>query len=155
MSNYNKVIMMGHLTADPLSKKVNDQTVAQFTLATNRKGKKPDGTPIEDVCFIDIELWSFQAELAVKYLKKGFSVLVEGRLKQAHWTKDGIERSKHAISCEKLVLLDNREGNPCEGKPCEDKSCECTLPTKQVHTSVGHKGMGIKKETSELDDLPF
>jgi single-strand DNA-binding protein len=144
MSNYNKVIMMGHLTADPLSKKVNDQTVAQFTLATNRKGKKPDGTPVEDVCFIDVELWSFQAELAVKYLKKGFSVLVEGRLKQAHWTKDGVERSKHAISCEKLVLLDNREGKPCEGAPREGKPCEVS-PTKQE----------VKKETSELDDLPF
>lgn len=142
MPNFNNVVFIGHLTADPMFKQVGQGTVGQFTLAANRKGKRKDGSVSEEVCFIDIEVWNSQADVAKKFLKRGSAALVAGRLKQAKWqAKDGTERSKHIIVCETLQLIgganttDNTTTTTTTSKPATPKSA----PAKQ----------------EEFDDLPF
>ena len=55
MPNYNKVILMGHLTRDPQMKMLPSQTpLTEFGIAVNRKWKTQAGEDRDEVAFIDI-----------------------------------------------------------------------------------------------------
>ena len=155
MASYNRIIFMGHLTSDPVGKLVGENMASRFTLAANRKYKKGDET-VEEVCFIDVEAWRTQADIAMKYLKKGHLVQVEGRLKQAKWIKDGVEKSKHGIVCDGIVLLE----------PLSDKTSvpHTSVPitkqdVKEFIKKVESKDTSVKQAENpvieDIDELPF
>lgn len=81
----NKVILFGNLTRDPELKALpTGNQVATFGIATNRRVKK--GEQWESVPeFHNIVAWGRQAEVCAQYLKKGSSVLVEGRIQTRSW----------------------------------------------------------------------
>lgn len=108
MASYNRIIMMGNLTRDPEYKQVGSgQGVCRFGLASNRQFKnKQTGTMVQEVCFVDIDVWGAQAESCNQYLQKGRAVLVEGRLKLDSWQdQDGNKRSKHSIVADRVTFL--------------------------------------------------
>ena len=108
MASYNRVIMMGNLTRDPEHKQLaSGQAVCRFGLASNRQFKnKQTGTMVQEVCFIDVDVWGPQAESCRQYLNKGRAVLVEGRLKLDSWQdNDGAKRSKHTIVADRVTFL--------------------------------------------------
>lgn len=90
--DYNKVIIAGRLTADPELKAIpNGESVAQFSLALNRKDKQ--GAETTD--FFDCVAYGKTAESIAAHLRKGRAVLLEGRLRQRRWeSKEGEKRSK-------------------------------------------------------------
>ena len=47
--------------------------------------------------FVDVDAWDKLGELCGQYLKKGRSVLVEGRLQSDTWEKDGQKHQKLKI----------------------------------------------------------
>lgn len=104
---FNKVILVGNLTRDvELRYLPSGSALAKISLATNRKYKKQDGTPTEEVCYIDVNLFGRTAEVANQYLSKGSQVLVEGRLVLESWTDNtGAKRSRHTISAESMQML--------------------------------------------------
>ncbi len=114
---FNKVIMAGNLTRDvELRYLPNGSAVANTAIATNRKFKKQDGTPGEEVCFTDITFFGRSAEIANQYLKRGSKVLVDGRLKLDQWTdQNGGKRSKHSIIVETMQMLGSRDDNQSVG----------------------------------------
>lgn len=140
MASYNRIIFAGHLTSDPMGKLVGKDMACRFTLAYNARWKDKEGKDVEEVCFVDIETWRTNADIAMKYLKKGHLVLVEGRLKQAKWIKDGVEKSKHVIACDKIVLLEAMEK-------------KTAMPTNEIDKSIPDKSVTDKSVT--IDDLPF
>lgn len=87
--NFNKAIVAGNLTKDP-EKAVTDSgtTVVNFTVATNRYYSTDDGTRKQDTEYHDVVFFGKTAENIKKYLAKGSSVLVEGRLKTRSWEDD-------------------------------------------------------------------
>ncbi|MCL4380405.1 single-stranded DNA-binding protein [Candidatus Dependentiae bacterium] len=108
MASYNRVVLIGNLTRDPELKQLNNgQAVCRLGLAVNRQMKnRQTGAPINEVCFIDIDVWGAQAESCRQYLQKGRPVLVEGRLKFDSWQDaEGQTRSKHSIVAERVVFL--------------------------------------------------
>ena len=108
MANYNRIIMMGNLTRDPEHKQLSSgQAVCRFGLASNRQFKnKQTGTMVQEVCFVDVDVWGPQAESCRQFLSKGRSVLVEGRLKFDTWQEqDGTKRSKHFIVADRVTFL--------------------------------------------------
>jgi len=112
MASYNKVMMIGNLTRDPqLSYTPSQTAVVDFGLATNRKWTAQDGSQREDTCFVDCRAFGKPAETINKYLAKGRSVFVEGRLTFDSWTaQDGSKRSKHRITVENFQFLGDRGG---------------------------------------------
>ena len=70
MASFNKVILMGNMTADPeLKQTTSGISVCSFTIAVNRRGAKAtDGQPTVD--FIDIVAWRQSAEFVSRYFKK-------------------------------------------------------------------------------------
>lgn len=108
MSSFNRVIMVGNLTRDPDYKQLTSgQAVCRLGLASNRQFKnKQSGDMIQEVCYIDIDVWGPQAESCRQYLQKGRPVLVEGRLKLDSWDDaNGQKRSKHSIVADRVVFL--------------------------------------------------
>ena len=107
---FNRIIMLGNITREcELRYLQNGGAVCTTGLATNRRYKKQDGSPSEDVCFIDITFFGRTAEIANQYVSRGKKVLDEGRLKLEQWTdQNGAKRSKHSITVETLQMMEGK-----------------------------------------------
>lgn len=108
MAGYNRVVLVGNLTRDPEHKQLTSgQSVCRLGIATNRQFKnRQTGAMVQEVCYIDIDVWGPQAESCRQYLQKGRSVLIEGRLKLDSWEDtNGQNRSKHSIVADRVVFL--------------------------------------------------
>ena len=99
MPSFNRVIVMGNLTRDPDVREVgmNAVKVCRFSLAINERRKDRSGNVIDMPTFVDVDAWDKLGELCGQYLKKGRSVLVEGRLQSDTWEKDGQKLQKLKI----------------------------------------------------------
>ena len=120
MANFNKVIMAGRLTRDPQMTYLPSQTaVVEFGLATNRRwNDRATGQQREETCFVDCRCFGRQAEVVNQYLRKGASILIEGRLQLDTWEgKDGVRRSKHRIMVDRFEFLDSRQTAGQAGAP--------------------------------------
>src|SRR5476651_2845975 len=85
----NSVNIMGNLTRDPeLKYTPSGKSVCSLSIANNRVYSK-GSEKVTEVSYFDVEVWGVVAENCAKYLKKGNGVIVEGRLKQDRWEKDG------------------------------------------------------------------
>lgn len=109
MASFNKVIVVGRLTRDPEQKTIGSgSSVTECGLAINESYKTKDGESKESTCFIDVSVWGKQGDNCAVYLSKGSQVLVEGRLQQDTWEKDGQKRSKHKLTADRVVFLDSK-----------------------------------------------
>ena len=99
MPSFNRVIVMGNLTRDPDVREVgmNAVKVCRFSLAINERRKDRSGNVIDMPTFVDVDAWDKLGELCGQYLKKGRSVLLEGRLQSDTWEKDGQKHQKLKI----------------------------------------------------------
>ena len=89
--NTNSVIITGNVTRDAELRYTSTQKpVLGFTVACNRQGQ--DGQSAAD--FFPVVLWGKSAEALEKYLTKGKSVLVKGRLQtRSYESKTGEKRT--------------------------------------------------------------
>ncbi len=140
MASYNKVILMGNLTRDPEMRYTpNGTPVASFAIAVNRKYKQGEETK-EEVSYIDIVVFGKQAENCSKYLGKGDSVLIDGRLQQRRWeTEDGQKRSKHEVVAQAVQFMPKRGA----GSAPEPSEGQGDVPAEQAG------------EGPVADDIPF
>lgn len=109
MAGYNRIIMVGNLTRDPEFKQVGNGQLCRLSIASNRSFKnRQTGMLVQEVCYVDVDVWGAQAETCRQYLAKGRAVLVEGRLKLDTWQDaQGANRSKHSIAADRVVFLAN------------------------------------------------
>tara|TARA_B110000003_G_scaffold203650_1_gene202357 strand:+ start:140 stop:535 length:396 start_codon:yes stop_codon:yes gene_type:complete len=131
MAGVNKVILVGNLGKDPEVRYLdNGVAVANFSLATTENYKNKEGERVSQTEWHNIVLWRGLAEVAEKWLKKGSSVYVEGKIRTRKWEdKDGNTRYSTEILGDNMTMLG--------GKPVSES------PTESVQVSG-------KKE-----DLPF
>lgn len=109
MASFNKVILVGNLTRKPELRTVSTGSkVTDIGMAINDRRKDQSGQWVEDTTYVDVTLWGAQAEVAEKYLDKGSSVLIEGRLKLDQWETDGQKRSKLKVVGERMQMLGGR-----------------------------------------------
>ena len=87
MASFNKVILVGNMTADPELKQTTSGTsVCSFSIAYNRRPSKGAEQNQQTVDFFNIVAWSQTAEFVSRYFKKGMPILVCGRLQTRKWT---------------------------------------------------------------------
>ena len=118
MASYATAFLIGKLARDPeLRTTPQGKAICSFSVAVNRKSRAED-----EVSFFDIEAWEKTAELCQKFLAKGRSVMVAGRLKQDAWTDktSGQKRSKIKVIANDVQFLDP--------KPAEAGSGESSAP---------------------------
>ena len=83
---FNKAIVIGNLTRDPeLRALPSGIKVCSFSLATNRVWKDKNGVKQESADYHNVVVFGRQAETVAQYMKKGSSMLVEGRMQTRSW----------------------------------------------------------------------
>ena len=117
MASLNKVFLIGNLTRDPdLRNTPSGAAVCEFGLAVNRRFTA-NGQDREETCFVDITVWSKAAENCKRFLEKGSSVMVEGRLQLDQWDDrdGGGKRSKLRVVAEQVQFLGGRRDSGDQG----------------------------------------
>lgn len=110
MASFNKVILIGNMTADPELKNTQSGiSVCTFSIAVNRKFSKEG----EQACdFITIQAWRQTAEFVTRYFKKGKPILVCGQLQTRTWTdKDGNKRYATEVVADEVSFVGNNESS--------------------------------------------
>ena len=141
----NKVILIGNLGADPEIREMSDGTkMAKFSIATSEKYTNRDGQLISNTDWHNIVLWRRTAEVAEKYLKKGDSVCIEGKLKTRSWDdENGNKRYATDVQGDNMTMLGSRR----DANNTESSYSASSLDNKEnAHTGPN---------TESIDNLPF
>jgi single-strand DNA-binding protein len=113
MLSYNRVILLGNLTRDPeLRYTPKGTAIAKIGLAVNRVWTNESGEKKEEVTFVDVDIFGRTAENVGQYIRKGGSILIEGRLKLDQWDdkQTGQKRQKLGVVAESVQFLGNKAG---------------------------------------------
>lgn len=113
---YHRVIIVGNLGSDPEMRYTPDGTpVTNFSVATNYRRNKPDGTQYEETTWFRVTTWRQLAETCNQYLSKGRQVFIEGRLRPDEnggprvWTgNDGQPRASFEVTASTVRFLGGR-----------------------------------------------
>lgn len=122
----NKVILLGHLGADPEVRYTQGGTaVANLRIATNESyNDKTSGERVEKTEWHRVVAWGKLAEIVGQYLKKGRQVYIEGSLQTRQYQdQQGNTRYSTEIKANDLVMLGGRGeggGGAGEGGGGED-----------------------------------
>jgi single-strand DNA-binding protein len=118
MAGVNKVILVGNLGKDPEIRHLEGGTaVAKFTLATSESYKDKSGQRIDQTEWHNIVVWRGLAEVAEKYLKKGMTIYVEGKLRTRSWDdKEGKKNYTTEIVADTFTILSKKESNSSQSK---------------------------------------
>lgn len=149
MADFNKVILIGRLVADPELKTTQSGiSVTSFRIAVNRKVSK-DATPVAD--FFDIVAWRFTAEFVCKYFAKGRQILICGSLQTRQWNdKDGNKRISFEIVADEAHFVDSK--NASGGAPSGGGQ-SAGQPGGQFSST--YEDSPKFEEISPEDDFPF
>ena len=126
MSSVNKVILLGNLGQDPELKYTGSGVaVCNFSIATSEKTKDKEITEWHRVI-----VWQKSAENCAKYLTKGSSVYIEGRIQTRSWEDgDGNKRYSTEIVAQTVQFLGGNGEREEEGGEEETEIEEAPAPT--------------------------
>lgn len=127
MASLNKVLLIGNLTRDPELRYLTggNSAVCEFGIAINRRFMQASGQEKDETCFLEIVVWGKQAETCSRFLQKGSTVFIEGRLVYDQWTEKDTQkkRSRIRVTAERVQFLSGRrdeQGAPGEMPPEDD-----------------------------------
>ena len=142
----NKVILVGNLGQKPEMRYTATQTaVANLSIATRESWKdKESGENRDKTEWHRVVFFGSLAEIAEKYLDKGSSVYVEGKIQTRKWQdKDGNDRYTTEVLGNQLTMLGSRSSSDSSNQtdnssntpfPDDDSGAvsytHLTLPTK-------------------------
>ena len=110
MADYNHVTLLGRLINEPEIKKVGDERMRTgFTLAVNRPYKDGSGKSVAD--FFNIVSWGKLAEICNEYVKKGETILVDGRIQSRSYEQDEQTKWITEIVADSFSFLGRKNGN--------------------------------------------
>ena len=149
MASFNKVILIGNMTADPELKQTSSGiSVCSFSIAINRKFAKEG----EQTCdFITIQTWRQTAEFVSKYFKKGKPILVCGQLQQRTWTDtQGQKRYATEVVADEVSFV--APASQTAGAPAGGSSY---TPDAYASPSFGSAQGASFEEIPNDESLPF
>lgn len=155
MASVNKVILIGNLGKDPEVRHLEGGVaVARFPLATSETFKDKTGQRQEKTEWHNIVLWRGLAEVAEKYLRKGQSVFIEGKIRTNQYQdKEGVQRYSTEIVADNMTMLGGRgEGGSSEGGSNFQGSNTAAATGSFGGGSTAAAGVA---QNDEPDDLPF
>lgn len=144
----NKAMVFGNLTRDPEMRALpSGQQVCSFGIATNYTYKDRDGKRVEKSDFHNIVVFGVQAENCSKYLRKGASAYVEGRLQTQSWEKDGVKQYRTEIVADR-VQFGPRVGGGEGGGSTTPQSVQASAPQQS-------NAPEYPQEDINPEDIPF
>lgn len=119
----NKVILIGHLGADPeLRYTQNQEAVLRIRLATSESFVGRDGVRRTRTEWHSVQVWGKRAEGLNTFLKKGRRICVEGRLQHRSWEDQATRTKRFAtdIVARDVLVLDGAPRD--EQRDAEERS---------------------------------
>lgn len=149
----NKVMLIGNLGRDPdVRATQNGQKIANMTLATSdSRFNKATGQRDEHTEWHRLVMFGNQAEVAEKYLKKGKTIFVEGRIQTRKWTdKENQERTTVEIVVDQFTMLGSARDGESSGN-----SGGYDAPAKSFSGGSAPAPKKISEEAPFDDEIPF
>ncbi len=149
--NFNKAIIAGNLTDDPEKRSTDSgTTVVNFSVATNRYYSNQAGERQQETEYHDVVFFGKTAENIAKYLSKGSSVLLEGRIQTRSWDgQDGKTRYNTEIVGQSIQFgpregaSGGRNSSPSRNKKQNKKQEDEEIPVIE------------EDEDIDVEDIPF
>lgn len=150
---------MGNLGADPEVRHLESGSkVANISIATSESYTNRNGERVEQTEWHRVELWDRLADLCEKYLSKGRTVYVEGKIRTNEYQdKDGITRYDKRIRATNMTFVGGR--NDDQGS---DDNQDNTAPARPANSSNAssltantNASSSSASSTDDMDDLPF
>jgi len=156
MSGVNKVILIGNLGKDPEVRHLdNGATVANFSIATTESYKdRNSGQRVDQTEWHNIVLWRGLADVAEKYLHKGDSVYIEGKLRTRSWEKDGVTRYTTEIVGDQMTMLGGKKSDQGDTNNYQGNQQQSNNQS-QGNQNTTSAPANTPDTNSEMDDLPF
>lgn len=116
---YQQIVVVGNLGRDPEMRYTPSGTpVTSLSVATNRKYTGSDGQVVKETTWFRVSVFGKSAETCAQYLKKGSSVLIEGRLTpdkqtggpRVYQRPDGTNGATYEVFANTVRFLSSREG---------------------------------------------
>ena len=145
----NKAILIGNLTRDPeLRSLPNGTKVCSFSIATNRVWKDKAGVRQESADYHNVVVFGRQAENVAQYMKKGSSILVEGRIQTRSWDDKNTGEKKYRTE----IVADRTQFGP--------KGNGAGVSSSPAKTENGAGGENVDtieypEEDINPEDIPF
>lgn len=123
--------------------------VASFSVATNRVWKDKNGAKQESTDYHNIVVFGRQAEIVNQFLRKGSSVLVEGRIQTRSWDgPDGNKKYKTEIVADRVQFGPKKNGGePAGAAPAVREAGEEEAPPIDT--------IEYPADEVNVDDIPF
>jgi single-strand DNA-binding protein len=154
--SFNKITIVGNLGRDPeLRYTPQGNAVCNFTMATNEKRRDKSGESQDVTTWFRITLWGKQAENASKYLTKGSSIYIEGRLRVEEWSdRDGKNRYTLDVHATDMQFIGAR-GDEMSGGAGNSGASSGGGYSQNDFGDDSHSGGGVSASTPTDDDIPF
>ena len=146
---FNRAIIIGNLTRDPELKSLpSGIQVATVGIATNRVWKDKNGAKQESTDFHNIVVFGRQAETLAQYLRKGSSVLVEGRMQTRSWdAADGTKRYRTEVVADRVQFgPKNAQSGMTSAKVSKPEDTNEAPPVESIE---------YPEDNINVDDIPF
>jgi len=146
MSGVNKVILVGHLGANPeVRYTAGGQAVANLRLATTERWVNKNGERTEQTEWHRVVAWGKLAEICSQYLTKGKQIYVEGKIRTRQWQdQQGQKRYSTEVVANNMVMLGRATDAPMNADE------PVTVPADDYAGAPGDLDTGGGE-----DDLPF
>jgi single-strand DNA-binding protein len=140
----NKAILIGNLTRDPELKSLpSGIKVCSFSLATNRVWKDKSGVRQESADYHNVVVFGRQAETVAQYMKKGSSILVEGRMQTRSWDDKNSGEKKYRTE----IIADRTQFGP--------RGSGAGATSGGGAPSAGAQGSSAKSGSEEIDSIEY
>ncbi len=158
MASVNKAIILGNLGQDPeLRYTPNGAAVCTLNVATTDVRKDQSGARQENTEWHRVVVWNKQAENCAKYLTKGRSVYIEGRIQTRSWDdQSGQKRYSTEIIAQTVQFIG---GAASAGRGSMDNSTNANQNAMNSFTPPPADNKPEQSfggpESISLDDIPF
>ena len=156
MASINKVMLIGNLGKDPEIRYMpSGDAIANLTLATTENWKDKAGEKQEKTEWHRVSMFGRMAEIAGKYLKKGSSIYIEGKLQTRKWQdKEGNDRYTTEIVANEMKMLGSRaSGGDIGMERAAPNMASAAKPARTANNPVGSGGSGFDDMEDEI--IPF
>lgn len=143
--NLNKIFILGNVVKNPESRSTpSGQTVATFSIATNRMWTDKQGQKQKKAEFHNIVAWGKLGEICAQYLEKGKLVFIEGRVETRSWdAPDGTKKYKTEVIAENMQMGPRSSGT--QNSPGESNNTDAIEEVPIIESG----------DEIEIKDIPF
>ena len=154
MAALNKVQLIGNLGRDPETRHTSGDPVCNFSVAVTESWKDKNGDKQESTEWVRVVIWGKLAEIADKYLKKGSSVYLEGKLKTRKFERDGKDQYITEVVADRMQMLGGRRDDGDRESRDDDRGSR-----DRSSRDRDDRGARSEKKASKFDDfdddIPF